>query len=94
MTIKSIAAMTAVGLIIGTGSTALLSPPAEAASKAEYSQQLRRQQRQIRQLERHNRSLRRHGDVPRYRYERRYVSPGAGFRLFVEGGGPGLYLNF
>jgi hypothetical protein len=38
--------------------------------------------------------LRRHGDVPRYRYERRYVSPGAGFRLFVEGGGPGLYLNF
>jgi hypothetical protein len=94
MTIKSIAAMTAFGLIIGTGATALLSPPAEAASKAEYRQQLRRQQRQIRQLERHNRSLRRDAYAPRYRYERRYGSPGAGFRLFVEGGGPDLYLNF
>ncbi|WP_115017266.1 hypothetical protein [Synechococcus sp. UW140] len=94
MSIQSIAAITAAGLIMGTGTTALLSPPAEAASKSQYRQQLRRQQRQIRRLERHNRSLRRHGYAPRYRYERRYISPGAGLSLFGDGRGPGLYLSF
>lgn len=67
MSFKSFALLTAAGLMVATTATALDAPPAQAASKWEYRQQVRRQQRQIRDLKRRNRVLRWQRSVPVYR---------------------------
>jgi hypothetical protein len=58
MSIQSIAAATTAGLLMTTTAAAFQAPAAQAMSKAEYRQELRRQQRQIRYLERQNQNLR------------------------------------
>ena len=87
MNIKSIALVFATGLIVGSAATSVVTPPAQAASKWEYKQRVRQQNREIRHLRRQNRALRWERTVPVYRgrylpavrdyalpvYHRRYV---------------------
>ena len=108
MSIRSIAAAATAGLLMTTAAAAVHAPAAQAMSKAEYRQELRRQRRQIRYLERQNRDLRldfgepvngyRYRPLPRYRVierRQRIVRPRAGFSLFGGlDGGPGLYVDF
>ena len=100
MSIQSIAAATTAGLLMTTTAAAFQAPAAQAMSKAEYRQELWRQQRQIRYLERQNQDLRLdlwNRPVPSYRVierRQRIVRPRAGFSLFggVDGG-PGIYVD-
>lgn len=105
MSIPSIAAATTAGLLMVTATAAVQPLPAQALSKAEYRQEVRRQQRQIHDLQRQNQHLRwglgypvnPYRPLPRYRVidrRPRIVRPRAGFSLFggVDGG-PGLYFD-
>ena len=87
MSFKSFALVSAAGLMVATAATSVVTPPAQAASKWEYKQRVRQQNREIRHLRRQNRALRWERTVPVYRgrylpavrdyalpvYHRRYV---------------------